>query len=485
MSKTVSKLSLTRAVVGCAVLMCLAVAGGCAVRMAKHRLPEVYLLPEQPDLPDPLVQLDGLRILTAEQWQHQRRPELKALFAHYMYGPIPPKPAHTKVQILGEYRDFLGGKATLRLISLKADSPPPRMPKGSESGVLSSVAETVPVWGQQILPPSAQSPQIDLMLVVPNNRATPAPVLLAMDFSGNHALTSDARVPLAHSWMGDFCIGCVDHKATEAARGTEASGWPLEAMVARGYALAAFYSGDVDSDRKDVSDGLYAWLADGDPSRNNPTNRGTLAAWAWGFQRCVDYLVSDQNIDSKRIAAVGHSRNGKAALLAAAYDERISMVIPHQAGCGGTAPSRGKTNGTTNRFETIRDINTTFPHWFNAQFKEFNTSPERLPFDQNCLLALCAPRPVLVSAAEADYWSNPIGQFETALAADPVYRLLGGRGLDYYAFLPRGIPTRSLPPTGQLIASRLGFYLRAGEHSMTADDWRVFMDFADRQWGRP
>src|SRR5262249_54062880 len=155
-------------------------------------------------------------------------------------------------------------------------------------------------------------------------------------------LTPDSRVPLARGWMYEWGKGVTNHTATEASRGAQAADWPLKRIVERGYALASFYNGDIDSDRQDVSDGLYAWLADEDSEKNNPTNRGTIAAWAWGFERCVDYLVQDPDVDSEKIAALGHSRNGKAALLAAAFDERIAIAFPHQAGCGGSAPSRGK-----------------------------------------------------------------------------------------------------------------------------------------------
>jgi hypothetical protein len=216
-----------------------------------------------------------------------------------------------------------------------------------------------------------------------------------------------------------------------------------------------------------VSDGIYAWLARG--GRNNPTNRGTIAAWAWGFQRCVDYLVSNPAVDAHRIAALGHSRNGKAALLAAAFDDRIAMVFPHQAGCGGSAPSRGRSG------ESVKAINDHFPHWFNARFKEFNDSPERLPLDQHCLVALCAPRPVLFSNAEGDQWSNPPGQFDVLQAAAPVYRLLGVGDLE----------TMQIPPMRQLMPSTLGYYLREGKHSMTANDWQIFLNFADHHWGKP
>jgi len=396
--------------------------------------PEPSALPAQSALPDPLVMFDGARVTAGKQWLDQRRPELKALFEHYMYGTIPPKPAHLTTTTSGEHKDFLNGEATLKLVTLQTGAP--------------------------------NAPRIDLMLLIPNHRRAPAPVFLAMDFCGNHALTSDPRVPLARSWLGNGCKGCTNNSATESARGAQATNWPLAEIVRRGYALAVFYSGDIDSDRANVSDGIYAWLAGGDSAKNNPTNRGTIAAWAWGFQRCVDYLVTNRDIDPHRIAALGHSRNGKAALLAAAFDERIAMAFPHQAGCGGSAPSRGKAG------ESVKAINDHFPHWFNAGFKQFNDAPDRLPFDQNCLIALCAPRPVLFSNGQEDQWSNPSGQFDVLKTADPVYKLLGVEGLD----------TSEMPPLRKLVGGRLGYYIREGKHSMTADDWNVFMDFADRQW---
>ena len=405
-----------------------------AAPSTRASFPEPSTLPSQAALPDPLVMLDGRRVTSRGQWVKERRPELQALFQHYMYGAIPPKPALALARKLGEYHDFIAGKATLKLVRL----------------------ETGP----------ANAPRIDLMLVVPNERLGPAPVFLAMDFCGNHALTADPRVPLARGWLYDSCKGCVNHAATEAARGSQAADWPLAEIVRRGYALAAFYNGDVDSDRQEVSEGIYAWLADSDRAGNNPTNRGTIAAWAWGFQRCVDYLVTEPSVDPHRIAALGHSRNGKTALLAAAFDERIAIAFAHQAGCGGSAPSRGKTG------ESVKVINDRFPHWFNAQFKQFNNSPERLPFDQHCLVALCAPRPVLFSAAEDDQWANPVGQFQVLQAADPVYRFLGSEGL----------AATEMPPRGQLVMSPLGYYVREGKHSMTADDWTVFMNFSDSQW---
>ena len=212
---------------------------------------------------------------------------------------------------------------------------------------------------------------------------------------------------------------------------------------------------------------------------------GTIAAWAWGLQRAVDYLITTPGIDPRRIVVTGHSRTGKAALVAAAFDERIALAIPHQAGCGGSAPGRariaiGKAYNTldtpqTRPPETVANINVAFPHWFNARFKEFNSEPERLPFDQNCLVALCAPRPVLFTNGRADLWINPAGQFEVLRAAAPVYRLL--RLGDFTA--------EELPPDGHMIGGVLGYYLRPGGHSLLREDWKIFLDFADQHLGRP
>jgi len=235
--------------------------------------------------------------------------------------------------------------------------------------------------------------------------------------------------------------------------------WAVEQTVDRGYALATFYNGDVEPDRPNAPEGIRAQLPGYD--------WGAIAAWAWGLQRAVDYLVTDGAVDPERIAVVGHSRNGKAALLAGAFDERIALIIPLQAGCGGTSPSRGKVG------ESVKQINDRFPHWFNAEFKKFNEQPDRLPFDQHCLIALCAPRPVLLSNATEDTWANPAGQFEMLRAADPVYRLLGTDGLG----------AQQIPESGKLLDSTLGYYIRPGKHSMTREDWKIFLDFADKHFG--
>ena len=266
--------------------------------------------------------------------------------------------------------------------------------------------------------------------------------------------------------MYGFCPGCKDQRATDAGRGSRIDVWAIENTIDRGYAVATFYNGDIDPDRPDFTDGIHPHYFKEGRTKPGPHDWGTIAAWAWGLHRAVDYLVTDKEIDDRRIAVIGHSRNGKTALLAAAFDERIALAIPHQAGCGGTAPSRGTVG------ESVKQINDRFPHWFNDEFAKFNDRVDLLPFDQHALVALVAPRPVLLTNAVEDTWANPAGQFRVLQAADKVYRFLDAGGLE----------ADRMPEPGKLIDSKLGYYIRPGKHSMGKKDWQVFLDFADKHF---
>lgn len=402
--------------------------------------PPVSQLPKVAGFPDPLTMFDGTRVTTKEQWFTKRRPELKALFEHYEYGGLPPKPARIEFNVVASYSDFLGGKATLKLVTISFGDP--------------------------------TAPHIELMLVVPNGAKARLPVFLGLNWIGNQSITDDGRVPVTHSsghieGLDDKEIGLVKGHATESSRGIDKHFWPLPNIIDRGYAVATFCKGDVDSDLPNVSDGVYAWLArqHGEKTPPKARHRGSIAAWAWGLQRGVDYLIEDKDIDPTRIALLGHSRNGKAAILAAAFDERVALVIPHQAGQGGTSPARN-TSG-----ETVREINRDFPYWFNAEFKKFNRRPDRLPFDHHALIALVAPRPVLLSNASEDEEANPKGQFQMLSLASRVYEFLGEPGLS----------ANSMPPMGELVKSRLGYFMRPGKHDVVDQDWKAFLDFADAQ----
>jgi pimeloyl-ACP methyl ester carboxylesterase len=420
--------------------------------------PPVDQLQARPELPDPLVMLDGTRVTSKEQWETKRKPELKALFQHYMYGRLPPTP--TKQSYTELYRDekALGGKATLSEIRITFEQP-------------------------------SLSHPVYVLLAVPNNVQRP-PVFVGMNFCGNHTLLDDARIHLPEVWCRNTCPGVVNERATEKGRGGQTDVWNIDLIIDRGYALVCFYCGDVDPDNPDMSDGIGPAFYKPGQSTAAEDDAGTIMLWAWGFHRVVDLVeqYAKDRLDPKRIAVVGHSRNGKTALLAGAFDERIGVVIPLQAGCGGTAPSR--TIDT--RAESVRQINTSFPHWFCGNFKKFYDAveiPEKassaarreltnrfsektnlLPFDQHCLIALCAPRPVLLPNAEEDLWANPSGQLELAKAATPVYELVGGEG----------IAANAMPEMNKLIDSRIGYFIRRGKHAMARNDWEAFIAYCDK-----
>lgn len=389
-------------------------------------------LPANPEMPSPLVMLDGTKIASKADWESKRRPELKELFQHYMYGRYPAKPKIT-AKVLFEDAQALGGKGTLREVEITFG--PPEWPK------------------------------MYLLIAVPNGQK-PAACFFGPNFGGNHLVTTDERVHMPAVWVPDRYPGVVKNRATAAGRGKQADVWPLQQIVEKGYAVATFYCGDLQPDRPNVREGMRATLPDSDrPTLGDET--ATIMWWAWGCHRAVDYLVTDKSIDSKRLAVVGHSRLGKTALLAGAFDDRIAVVIPHQSGCGGAGPSRSHNP----KAETVKRINTSFPHWFCGNFKAFNDDVTKLPFDQNDLVAICAPRPVLMTNAEDDQWANPGGQFEVLRAAAPAYRLYD---------VAKPVVAAKMPAEGTLAAERLGYFIRAGKHSMTPPDWVVFMDYGDR-----
>ncbi|MEO8351123.1 MAG: acetylxylan esterase, partial [Chthoniobacteraceae bacterium] len=345
-------------------------------------------LPVRAELPDLLVMMDGTKITTREDWETKRKPELRELIQTYEYGRIPAGPKKLTFETLAENPMAFGGKATLREVAIR--------------------------W---------EDGEFALLIAIPNQRTKPAPCFVGLNFNGNHAVVDD---PLVRIPDGE--------RAAKVARGQEAEAWSIEQSIDRGYAVAVFYNSEVVPDDKGAAfQRLKAFLPEG-MNAEAPDAPATIACWAWGFMRALDCLEKQPEIDGKRIAVVGHSRNGKTAILAAAMDDRIALAIPSQAGCGGTAPCRLnpelakiQANGRTIA-ETVKRINTSFPHWFDTNFKAFNDEVEKLPFDQHALIALCAPRPVLVSNATEDLWANPAGQFDMVRAADPVYRLVAGEG---------------------------------------------------------
>jgi hypothetical protein len=391
-------------------------------------------------LPDPLVDASGTPIKTPEAWKARRR-ELLELFATNVYGrtPTPPTPIVARAEILEESANALGGKAVRRQIRIHFND-------------------------------KADGPAMDLLLYLPRDRAATGrvPVFLALNFQGNHSISHDPGIPISTRWIrNNASAGVVDNKATEAARGKAASRWPIENILARGYALATIYYGDIDPDFDDgFKNGIHPLFRLPGQEKPRPDEWGSIGAWAWGLSRALDYLETAPGIDASRAIVMGHSRLGKTALWAAAQDPRFAIAISNCSGCGGAALSKRRFG------ETVEQINRNFPHWFCDNFNRFNDREQDLPIDQHELIALIAPRPVLVCSAESDLHADPKGEFLSALGADSVYRLLGTDGL--------ATATMPKPALDLLIRSTIGYRYRPGKHDVTTEDWNAYMDFADR-----
>ncbi len=239
----------------------------------------------------------------------------------------------------------------------------------------------------------------------------------------------DGRFPVIVK--GDLCWGRISQAM-------------LEAAVKRGYMVAEFDRTEIAPDSADRTRGVHACYPQYDWS--------TIAAWAWGFHRTVDFLLEQRQVDPKRIAVTGHSRGGKAALLAGALDERIALTAPNGSGCGGA----GCYRVLGPKSEDIAAITSRFPFWFHPRFKEFVGHVDQMPFDQHFLRALVAPRALLSTEALGDLWANPMGTQVSYLAGREVFRFLGA-------------------------ADRTAIHFREGKHDQNAEDWAALLDFADLQ----
>lgn len=381
-------------------------------------------------LPDPLRFEDGSPVKAPEDWP-KRRTELLRLFEDHVYGRTPVgRPGAMRFEPRKKIEGFLDGKAVLEEVRIHFSKTP-------------------------------DGPFLDLLVVKPAKLPEGgAPAFIGLNFTGNHGVHPSTEITLSQVWMRESNDPgrkehVVEHRATEASRGNQASRWPLGKIVEAGCALATFYYGDIDPDFDDgFANGVHALFG-----KPGPEEWGSIGAWAWGASRALDYLESDPSIDKGRVAVLGHSRLGKTALWAGAQDERFAMVVSNNSGCGGAALSRRRYG------ERVGRINTSFPHWFSDAFLQYNENEAALPVDQHQLVALVAPRLVYVASAVEDRWADPKGEFLSAKHAGPVYELLG----------KKGVGVEEMPGLNEPVGESVRYHIRSGKHDVTDYDWEQYL----------
>ena len=243
---------------------------------------------------------------------------------------------------------------------------------------------------------------------------------------------------------------------------------PLEEIIDRGYALFYLCYEDI---VKDKCSSFKSGVAELIRSGRGKTLSGKIALWAWAVSRVADYVLTLPEIDESSLAVVGHSRLGKTALLAGAFDERFNYIISNDSGCTGAALSRGK------RGENIANITDTFPYWFNKKYPEYASRESELPLDQHFLLGASVPRHILVGSAEDDLWADPKSEFLSLVAVNEAYALYGMSGLLHDNVIPavKNGETRCVLSDGDA-----SYHIRRGAHYFSREDWGVYMDYIDK-----
>jgi hypothetical protein len=284
-------------------------------------------------------------------------------------------------------------------------------------------------------------PKVNVVMYLPAKASGPVPVLLHLLF-GNPPPSFPA--------------------STNSVRSGETG--PIADILARGYGYAMFRYTELEGDDRTNNLTLVRKLALAGYAQPAPDEWGTITAWAWGASHVLDYLETDHAVDAKRVALIGHSRLGKTALWAGARDPRFALVFASCSGELGAALARRDFG------ETVDDVIVNFPWWLAGNFQKYSARWNDLPVDSHLLIALNAPHPVFITGGTQDQWADPRGMFLAEVAAGPVYRLLGRKDLG----------TADLPLDQPLITGDLGFHYHTGDHSITAEDWKAFLDFADR-----
>lgn len=387
----------------------------------------------QPALLAPLG--DQGAVTDQAQWTTQRRGQIQKLLQAEIYGVLPKEQTTTVTARRVVDPQAFGNRGQFEEIDIMV----------------------APAFG------AGQSAQFTMALAIPHSATgqAGAPIILMQTFCPRWRAMPNDDATMPEGTDPDEKVPAIFRFAF----GRYICRPPLEAILDAGYAVAVVDPGDVVPD--DAETGLAALARLSADHPDDTTRWGAIAAWGWTFSRMVDVISDDPRFDQERMISWGHSRFGKAALVAAAFDPRIDGVIAHQSGTGGASLNRQK------RGETIGAITRSYPHWFSRQYATYQENEAALTLDQHHLLALVAPRPLLLGNARRDVWSDPNGAFRAAQGAADAWTLYG---LDA---LPQDRLDRFAPQ------QPISFWLRPGTHGVVQEDWPAFLAFLDAHFGAP
>lgn len=377
-------------------------------------------------LPEVLTLSNGQRVRDAETWWTQRRPEILSLYESTVFGRAPGRPAAERFDVFEGGTPAFGGRAIRKQVDIYVSNDP-------------------------------DAPRIHLVEYIPAAARGPAPMFLMIHFTTPALAFDDPGIRPGTMW--DPVTG---HRVTASA--TQGMG-PIDItrFLDAGIGVALYYYGDVEPDFVGgYAHGVRALY--GTEADLAADEWGGLAAWAWSMSRVQDYFETDPAVDARRVAIFGASRLGKTVLWAGARDQRFAAVIACCSGKLGAALMRrdfgepiNGTNGGTSAY------------WTAGALARYYNTESALPVDSHMLLALIAPRPVLLQTGRYDHAADPHGEFLAEVAAGPVYRMLGAQDLG----------TTDWPPSAPIL-NDLGYHMNSGGHGMQPGDWDVYVEFLRR-----
>ena len=378
-------------------------------------------------LPDALKLNNGKPVRNAKTWYSKRRPEIEQLFLTQQYGRDPGRPKGERFEVTDAGTPALDGKAIRKQVTIRFSE-------------------------------DKNWPAIHLLIYLPAMAKKPVPMFFSINFGAVQNTVEDPGITPDQVW---------DPKTNTKVDPPKGRGFGrlnVATFLDAGIGVATYYYGDVDPDyATGFSNGIRARYLKPGQTERAADEWGSIGAWSWGMSRVEDYFETDKNIDAKRVAIHGVSRLGKTVMWAGAHDQRFAAVIASCSGEGGAALSH------RNYGETVAHLTapSRYPYQFAANYAKYAGFPDSAPMDANLLVALIAPRPLLLQTGNTDYWSDPKGEFLAAVAAGPVYKLLGKDGLD----------TDVWPGAKEPILHDLSYYMHDGGHGMVPTDWDIYVQF--------